>query len=110
MKIICFDLDGTLCTNTWGNYKQAQPLKKAIKKVNELYDSGFKIKIFTSRYMGKNNENIKKAYEEGFDLTKKQIDSWGIKYHNLIMGKPTYDLIVDDKILNYKNNWINKNF
>ena len=45
-KKICFDLDGTLCTNTWGKYKEAQPIEEAIKKVNELYDDNFEIVIW----------------------------------------------------------------
>ena len=27
-KVICFDLDGVICNNTWGNYKLAKPIKK----------------------------------------------------------------------------------
>ena len=33
-----------------------------------------------------------------FDLTKKQIEKWGCKYHYLSVGeKPTYDLLICDK-------------
>ena len=33
--------------------------------------------------------------------TKKQLDSWGCKYHNLSVGeKPHYDLIICDKAIN----------
>ena len=109
-KKICFDLDGTLCTNTWGKYTEAKPIAAAINKVNELYDQGFEITIFTSRYMGKNKENIKKAHEEGYKITKAQIEKWGIKYSKLILGKPTYDLLIDDKSLNFNSRWIEINF
>ena len=45
---MCFDLDGTLCTSVQhSDYSKAEPLNKAIQKVNELYDSGIKIIIFT---------------------------------------------------------------
>ena len=80
MKTICFDLDGVLCTNTWGEYEKAQPIKEAINKVNNLYLNGYKIIIFTARYMGRNNEDIDKVYNIGYAKTKKQIDSWGINY------------------------------
>ena len=33
----------------------------------------------------------------GFKLTKTQLKKWKVKYHKLILGKPSYDLIVDDK-------------
>ena len=109
-KKICFDLDGTLCTNTWGKYENAKPIEDAIKKVNELYDNNFEIIIFTARYMGVNNENTEDAYKDGFQITKKQIEEWGIKYHNLILGKPTYDILIDDKSINYNSNWTEINF
>ena len=27
MKIICFDLDGVICNNTYGDYSKAKPIK-----------------------------------------------------------------------------------
>jgi len=110
MKILCFDLDGTLCNNTWGDYKNSIPNKKAIKKVNNLYISGFYIKIFTARFMSKYNENIKKVHEEGYNFTKEQIISWGLQYNELILGKPSYDYIIDDKSYNFNSNWIDLDF
>ena len=35
-----------------------------------------------------------------FELTQKQLDDWGAKYHELIMGKPHADLFIDDKGMN----------
>ena len=33
-----------------------------------------------------------------FNVTKKQLDMWGCKYHKLITGqKPAYDLLICDK-------------
>ena len=47
-KIICFDLDGVLCTNSNGNYIKAKPIKRNISLVNKLYIDGYKVKIFTA--------------------------------------------------------------
>ena len=105
-KVICFDIDGVICNNTWGNYSQAKPKKLAINKINDLYEKGNKIILFTARFMGKNNESEVKAYEDGYQFTKKQLANWGVKYHKLKMGKPSYDIIVDDKHFNYSNSWI----
>ena len=105
-RIICFDIDGVICNNTWGNYSQAKPYQKAIDKINHLYEMGNKIILFTARFMGKHNESIKKAHDEGYEFTKKQLNSWGVKYHELKMGKPSYDIIVDDKHFNYDSRWI----
>jgi hypothetical protein len=38
-----------------------------------------------------------KAKEVLFELTKQQLEEWGVKYNELIMGKPHADLFIDDK-------------
>ena len=40
MKRYCFDIDGTICTNTWGEYEDAEPFFDRIKIINELYEKG----------------------------------------------------------------------
>jgi len=102
---ICFDLDGTLCTKTNGKYHLARPIKKAIEKANQYFDEGNYIIIFTARYMGRNNGNIKKAYKQGFDEAKEQLKKWGIKYNELIFGKPEFDILIDDKSFDYNKSW-----
>jgi len=104
-KIICFDLDNVICSTKKNNYKQSKPIKKSIKIVNELFSSGFTIKIFTARFMGRNNDNWRKARSTGYKFTKLQLKKWKVNYHKLIMGKPSYDLIIDDKALGFKKNW-----
>jgi hypothetical protein len=34
------------------------------------------------------------------DLTTEQLNTWGCKYHELILGKPHADLFIDDKGIN----------
>ena len=46
-KILCFDLDGVICTTYKKDYLKAKPKIKIIKLINELYDD-YKIKIYTS--------------------------------------------------------------
>ncbi len=107
-KIFCFDLDNTICTTKRNDYKSAKPKKNVIKLINKLYEKGHIIKIFTSRFMGRNNENINKAKQEGLSLTNKQLKRWKILYHKLIMGKPSYDLLIDDKSYGYHKKWLSK--
>jgi len=52
MKRYCFDIDGTICNNTWGKYEEALPYKDRIEYVNQLYESGNHITYFTARGMG----------------------------------------------------------
>ena len=105
-KIICFDLDNVLCSTTKNFYKKSKPIKNAINFVNYLYRKGYYIKIFTSRFMGRNNEKISIAKRQGYKFTQLQLLNWGLKYNKLIFGKPSYDLFVDDKNLGFSKNWI----
>ena len=34
------------------------------------------------------------------DLTREQLNTWGCKYHDLILGKPHADYFIDDKGIN----------
>ena len=76
-----------------------------IKKINKLYNRGFIITIFTSRYLGRNIENINRAIKQGYKVTFRQLKKWKIKYHKLIFGKPSFDIFIDDKAIFFKKNW-----
>ena len=107
-KIVCFDLDGVLCKTNGNKYKDSKPNILAIKKVNDLYDQGNYIKIFTARFMGRSNEKKSLALKKGYSLTRKQLQKWKVKYHKLIFGKPSYDLFIDDKSIFFNKNWLKK--
>ena len=102
-KRYCVDIDGTICTPTVGrDYHKAEPWQDRIKVLNKLYDEGNYIIYFTARAMGRfadlpHSVASVKAKEVLFDLTKQQLDEWGVKYHELIMGKPHADYFIDDK-------------
>ena len=106
-KIYAFDLDETLCIRKKGvenlgpkKYLYCLPIQDMIEKVNKLYDAGNTIIIYTARGMSQFNGDIHKVYSELYDVTKKSLEEWGIKYHTLIMGKPHYDYLIDDKAIN----------
>lgn len=88
-KCFAFDLDGTLCTLTNGNYERARPYLKRVDHVNKLHESGHKIIIFTARGTS--------SRRDLFEFTIKQLESWGLKFDELITGKPHFDILVDDK-------------
>ena len=101
----CFDLDNVLCKSFGNDYNKSIPIKKNIKVLDILKKKGHYIKIFTSRYMGRNKENKKLAIKQGYKFTKKQLKNWNVNYDELIFGKPSYDIFVDDKNLSFKKNW-----
>lgn len=104
----CFDLDGVICKTENNNYKKSKPIKNAINKINKLYNEGHYILIYTARFMGRSNEKVSKAKKRGYQLTYNQLRLWGVKFNELKLGKPSYDLIIDDKSLNYSIDWIKK--
>jgi hypothetical protein len=97
--IIYIDIDDTICTlQEPMNYQSARPIPLAIQRVNDLYDSGHTIVFWTAR-----------GTLSGIDwreLTESQLNDWGIKYHELKLGKPAYDIFIDDKNINSKD-WLN---
>jgi hypothetical protein len=104
MKTFCFDIDGVICQTQNNNYKSSKPNKKIINLINKLYLKN-RIIIFTARYMGRSDGRVNLAKKKGLKFTKNQLKSWGLNYHKLIMGKPSYDIFVDDKNLEFTSNW-----
>ena len=103
MKTYVFDIDGTICSLTNSNYGFAIPYPERINKINKLYDEGNYIIFQTARGMGRTKNNSKESYKMFYDMTLKQLDSWGVKYHKLFLGKPAGDVYIDDKGVNDEN-------
>ncbi len=92
MATYCFDIDGTLCSQESSDYLRAKPIEDRIRRVNELYDQGHVIKLFTARGS--------KSGVDWSSATKAQIAQWGLRHHMLILGKPHADFYIDDKAVN----------
>ena len=88
MQTFCFDIDGTICSQEI-NYEDALPLRDRINRINELYDKGHCIKFFTARGS--------LSGEDWRRRTEAQLSRWGVRYHELLLGKPHADVYVDDK-------------
>lgn len=89
---IYVDIDNTITDTIGDDYKNCLPLIKRINKINKLYEEGNTITYWTAR-----------GTVSGIDwreLTEKQLDEWGVKYHKLILGKPAFDMFIDDKAFN----------
>ena len=92
------DIDGTICSKVDnGDYSLSKPFNDRIEKINQLFDSGHTIIYFTARGMGRTMGDPDRSKELFYDLTKKQLKKWGVRYNQLILGKPSVDIYVDDK-------------
>lgn len=91
------DLDNTLCFTQDNDYYNSKPIEERIRYINQLKDEGNFITIWTAR-----GSSTGIDHEE---LTIKQLNEWGIKYDNLLMQKPSYDIYIDDKSFNVDSFW-----
>lgn len=97
MKIYV-DIDDTICyydnidTGKKMDYSKTKPYLERINKINKLFDEGHKIIYWTAR--GTVTQKL------WFNVTYEQLIGWGCKFHELRMGKPAYDLFIDDKNIN----------
>lgn len=91
--IYYFDVDNTVCHTVGDNYANATPIEDRIDTINQLFDEGHKIVMWTARGALSGNDWL--------HYTKEQLDMWGLRYHELI-PKPYFDCAVDDKALSDK--------
>lgn len=91
-KTYIVDIDNTICISENGDYNNSKPMMDRIKKINELYESGYRIIYWTARG---GNSGI-----DWTDKTHSQLAAWGCKYDEIRMNKPVYDLWIDDKAIN----------
>lgn len=91
-NIYYIDIDDTICNTTGGQYNNSKPIEKNIKKVNALYDEGNTIIFWTARGTVTNIDWL--------EFTKKQLSNWGVKFHDVRVGKPYYDYFICDKAIN----------
>ena len=100
--IFCFDLDNTLVTypRIAGDYSTVNPLQNNIDFCNLMYDMGYKIVIHTARRMKTCCGNVEKVREQVEEITVSKLKEFGVKYHDLIFGKPHADFYIDDLAVN----------
>jgi hypothetical protein len=91
------DLDNTLCKTENSDYKNSTPIVERIQYVNNLKLNGNHITIWTAR-----------GATSGIDhkeLTIQQLKEWNVQYDDILMGKPNYDVYIDDKSFNVETFW-----
>jgi len=95
-ETICTDVEETIKMESYGgyiretkDYSKAKPIQERIDYVNKLYYAGHTIVYWTARGT--------KTLIDWTQITRNQLDDWGVKYTELRLGKPHYDLFIDDK-------------
>lgn len=91
-KSFIIDIDGTICNTKNSNYTNSIPRYKNINLFNKLYDQGHQLHYWTAR-----GANSGLDWDE---FTVLQLKTWKVKYTTINMGKPHYDVWIDDKAIN----------
>jgi len=91
---IVFDVDGVIATGTkeevysdragWA-YEKCRPIPPTIDLIRQLHEAGVRIVLHTARW------------ESDREVTKKWMEDHEVPFDELVMGKPSADLYVDDK-------------
>ncbi len=86
------DIDGVLAEAVADlDYSEAGPIPDNVARVNALYDAGCHIVLFTAR-----GSVTGKDWSE---VTRNQLERWGVRYHELRFGKPAADYYIDDRLV-----------
>lgn len=93
---IVVDIDDTICYTENRNFDNSIPNIEVINKINELYNKGWKIVLYTAR--GAKSCNTLEEKEQKYkDITEKWLEKNNVKYNELVFGKMNADYYIDDK-------------
>lgn len=86
------DIDGVVATaSTDPDYSKASPITENIARINALHEAGCEIVIYTARGSA--------TGQDWSEVTRTQLEQWGVHYHQLLFGKPHADGYIDDRLL-----------
>jgi quercetin dioxygenase-like cupin family protein len=91
------DLDNTLCRTIGSDYEHSQPIQERIQYIRDLKKQGHHITIWSARGTSSGLDHK--------DLTEKQLKDWSVPFDELLLGKPSYDIYIDDKSFNVDQFW-----
>ena len=96
-KVIMIDIDGTICKQDGDprspddaySFRTSKPFLRRIEYLNSLHEEGHYLHYWSARGCWEGNDTLEE--------TREQLDSWGVKYNDVAVFKPFYDIWIDDK-------------
>ena len=96
-KVIMVDIDGTICKQDGDprssddaySFRTSKPFPQRIEYLNSLHEEGHYLHYWSARGCWDGKDTLEE--------TKAQLDSWGVKYNDVAVFKPFYDIWIDDK-------------
>lgn len=93
---LVIDIDDTISFTYNRDFDNSVPNQLVIDRINELYDEGWNIILYTARG-GKSCKTLEEKEAKYRLITEKWLLKNNVKYHSLMFGKPNADYYVDDK-------------
>ena len=89
MSTFVVDVDNTICISESGcDYSQCEPIQPVIDKINNLFDRGDTIILFTARGMKTYNSSLHNINIFIRPVLEEWLEKHNVKYDQLIVGKP----------------------
>ena len=95
-KTIVVDIDDTISFTYNRDFINSVPNQPVIDKINQLYNEGWNIILFTARG-GKSCNTLEEKEKKYRLVTENWLIKHNVKYNILMFGKPNADYYVDDK-------------
>lgn len=92
VRTFVVDIDGVIASLVPDNdYARAEPLRENVALVNALHDQGHRIVLYTARGSA--------TGKDWTSVTQRQMADWGVRHHELRLGKPAGDFYIDDRMI-----------
>jgi len=91
---IFIDFDKTICPDYSG---KTMPMENAIATINDLYDAGHAINIYSYRTNPDCEQVFGRTVPQEIELMTNYLNKWHIKFHGFILNKPLFDILIDDR-------------
>lgn len=110
MQTFIIDVDGTICNGPQRedgtyDYQNAVPIERVIQRVNQLYDAGNTIILFTARGMRSCDGDLEKIRKKVVPILQNWLRTYNVRYHRLEIGKPWGEnpIYIDNRNLSIKS-------
>lgn len=92
--ILAIDFDGTLhdITHPIAGKRMGEPIAGALQAMEDLYDQGHRIIIYT----------VRAATKQGKEVVEEWLDHFGIDFHDITAVKPNADMFIDDRAVRFE--------
>jgi len=99
MKVLCVDVDDTICFTQNRDYERSVPNTPMIEKLREARGLGYTIILHTARGQGRSNNNVASVADQVFDEIESFCKRFDVPYDDIVLYKPLAILYIDDKAI-----------